>query len=739
LAAFSFDAQINAESDFSRLQREAADVSIVRDDWGIAHITGKTDANAVFGMIYAQAEDDFNRVEMNYLNSLGRLAEAEGEAKIYQDLRQKLFIDPVELKNLYAQSPLWLQTLMNAWADGLNFYLATHPNVQPRIIHHFEPWMSLSFTEGSIGGDIERVDLHKLEDFYGKGDHVGTSPAKADLSDDTKLSLHSSFIGDELDREPTGSNGIVIAPSNTVDHHALLLINPHTSFFFRSELQMISNEGLDAYGAVTWGQFFIYQGFNDRAGWMHTSSGVDAVDEYLETITQRDGKWLYKYGIEERPLRIKRVTVSYKTPSGMASKTFTAYYTIHGPVIRAENGKWVSIKLMQRPIAALEQSYLRTKARSYKDYAKTMELQANSSNNTLFADADGDIAYWHGNFIPRRDPSFDFTKPVDGSNPATDWQGLLTVEEAPHLLNPASGYIFNVNNWPWLGAGLSSLKQSDFPAYVETGSESARGQHAIRLLEGRKNFTLDSLVTAAYDGYLPWFDKPLPALLRAFDALPANSPQRSSLGEQIAVLSKWDQRWSADSVATAIAIFWGEQVRARLEDQAKQGGLVLQQYAGTQAPPSLLLDALATASAELTADFGAWKTPWGEINRFQRLTGDIVQPFSDTQPSIPVGFPSAFWGSLAAFGAKTYPGTVKRYGTSGNSFVAVVEFGDRVRARAVTAGGESGNPASPHFNDQAPRYATGNLRPVYFYPQDLKGHTLSTYHPGMKPVQEAAP
>ena len=720
--------------EMSRLQREAATVTIVRDDWGIAHIAGKTDVDAVFGMIYAQAEDDFNRVETNYLNSLGCLAEAEGESKIYQDLRQKLFIDPADLKVLYAKSPEWLQQLMDAWANGLNFYLDTHPEVKPRVIRHFEPWMALSFTEGSIGGDIERVDLQKLEDFYGKGDHDGTAVDPSDLSDDAKTRVASGVFQDDPDhessREPGGSNGIAIAPSNAINHHALLLINPHTSFFFRSELQMISSQGLDAYGAVTWGQFFVYQGFNDRAGWMHTSSGVDAVDEYLETISQRDGKWFYKYGSEERPLIQKQITVPYSIPSGMASRSFTVYYTAHGPIIREENSKWVAIKLMQKPIEALEQSYLRTKARNYKEYSKTMELQANSSNNTVFADADGDIAYWHGNFIPRRDPKFDFTKPVDGSNPETDWHGLLTVEETPHLLNPASGWLYNSNNWPWSGASKSSLKQKDYPAYVETGGESARGLHAIRVLDGKKDFTLDALVTAAFDSYLPWFDKPLPALLRAYDGLPADAPQRTSLAEQIAVLRKWDQRWAADCVATSLAVFWGEQVRSRLEGEARKGGLAVQEYAGTQAPPSLLLDSLTAASAKLTADFGAWKTPWGDINRFQRLTGDLVQPFNDGAPSISVPFTSSLWGSLASFGARTYPGTKKRYGTSGNSFVAVVEFGDKVRARAVTAGGESGHPNSPHFDDEAERYASGNLRPVYFYPEDLKGHTERSYHPG---------
>ena len=150
------------------------------------------------------------------------------------------------------------------------------------------------------------------------------------------------------------------------------------------------------------------------------------------------------------------------------------------------------------------------------------------------------------------------------------------------------------------------------------------------------------------------------------------------------------------------------------------------------ATPAQRLEALAAASDKLAADFGTWRTPWGEINRFQRLTGDIVQPFNDRGPSIPVGFTSARWGSLASFGARPYPGTKRWYGTSGNSFVAVVEFGDRVRARAVTAGGESGDPRSRHFNDQAERYATGNLREVYFYPSQLEGHVERQYNPGQR-------
>ena len=702
-------------SEVARWEQEAQRVTIVRDDWGIAHVYGKTDADAVFGMLYAQAEDDFNRVETNYLNALGRLAEAEGESKVYGDLRMKLFIDPAALKTHYAESPAWLQNLMNAFADGLNFYLYKHPEVKPRVIRRFEPWMALSFTEGSIGGDIERVDLKELAAFYGKAKDFMSRITVEDES-------HPA--------EPSGSNGIAIAPANTAAHHALLLINPHTSFFFRSELQTVSREGMNAYGAVTWGQFFIYQGFNDRAGWMHTSSGVDAVDEYAETVEKKGNRFYYKYGNERRPVTQTEITVPYKTDNGAAEKKFTVYRTHHGPVIREADGKWVSVRLMQEPVKALMQSYLRTKARDYQSYRQTMDLQANSSNNTIFADADGDIAYFHGNFIPRRDTRFDWTKAVDGSDPATEWRGLLSVDETPHLLNPRSGWLYNCNNWPWSAAGPSSPKREDYPAYVETGTESARGLHAIRVLQNTKDFTLDSLMAAAYDSYLPWFEKTIPALIKAWDDAPTDSPLKTKLREQIRLLHQWDLRWGVDSVPTSLSVFWGEEIRKGVIAEAKKAGMSPEDYVVSKVSAEHLLQSLSTASDRLAADFGSWQTPWGNINRFQRLTGDLVQPFNDNRPSIPVGFTSSMWGSLASFGARSYPGTKKWYGTSGNSFVAVVEFGDQVRAKAVTAGGESGHPMSRHFNDEAQRYSTGNLREVYFYRSQLKGHTEREYHPG---------
>ena len=701
------------QDEVARWERQARNVTIIRDDWGIAHVYGKSDADTVFGAMYAQAEDDFNRIETNYLNAMGRLAEAEGESKVYQDLRMRLFINSGDLKKQYASSPPWLQKLMIAFADGLNYFLVKNPETKPRVIHRFEPWMALSFTEGSIGGDIESISVESLKAFYGK----------RQLSQSAGPALQQV--------EPSGSNGIAIAPALTKNGRALLLINPHTSFFFRSELQMVSNEGLRAYGASTWGQFFIYQGFNDRAGWMHTSSNIDVIDEYLETVTRRGERFLYKFGDGDRPVTATPITISYRTSNGgTAEKVITTYRTHHGPIVGESEGKWIAVRLMQEPIKALMQSYLRTKARNYNQFRQTMELMANSSNNTVYADADGTIAYFHGNFVPVRDTRFDWTKPVDGSNPATEWNGLHRLTEIPQLLNPPSGWLYNANDWPWAAAGPGSLKQAQYPTYMESGTETARGRHAVLVLQGKKDFTLSSLNAAAYDTYLPWFEQPLPALLRAWDALPSADALKSKLSAQMTLLRGWDMRWSAASVPTALGVFWHDQLWRQFNSAAQRAGVALDTYVGKEATGEQLLQAFSAATDRLIADFGRWQIPWGEINRFQRLTGDIVQTFDDTGPSVPVGFTSGNLGSLASFGARPYPGTKKWYGTSGNSFVAVVEFGKRVQARALTAGGESGRPESRHFNDQADRYSAGNLREVYFYRSQLKGHTEREYHPG---------
>ena len=711
-------AQQGADTEIERLEARAKSVTIIRDDFGVPHIYAKTDADAVFGMLYAQAEDDFNRVEQNYIWATGRLAEVEGEDAIYSDLRARLYMTVDEAKAAYESAPDWLKALCDAFADGLNYYLYTNPDVKPRLLTRFEPWMPMFFSEGSIGGDIEQIPLAGIEAFY------GDDQASGDAS--------NGLAGRPLIKEPSGSNGFAISGELTESGSAMLLINPHTSLFFRGEMHVISEEGLNAYGAVTWGQFFVYQGFNENTGWMHTSTHVDFIDEFVEDVFEADGKLLYRYGDEARPVATSEVTLKYKDGDGLSARTFPMYHTHHGPITHELDGKWVATKINWDPVRALEQSFVRTKLSGHEEFREMMDIRTNSSNNTVYADSTGNIAYYHGNFVPKRDPSLDYSKPVDGSDPATDWQGLHTVDEIVTILNPPNGWIQNCNSTPFTAAAEFSPRREDYPRYMAPDAEDFRGIHAVRVLTGQTGLTLDKLIELAYDPYLPGFERLIPGLVAAYDEIGEEMP---ATGEAIDVLRSWDMRIAPDSVAMTLAHFYGASYLANAdlpEHMRNAPRMDRVNYFGTGTEPGERLRIFGDVVARLESDFGRWNVPWSEVNRYQRLDGSIRQTFDDDAPSLPVGnMASSYWGSLAAFGARGKQETRRIYGTRGNSFVAVVEFGDKVKAKSLLAGGQSGDPDSPHFDDQAQRYVDGEFKDVAYYREDVERRALRRYHPGL--------
>lgn len=701
--------------DLARWTERATNVTIIRDDFGVPHIYGKTDADAVFGLLYAQCEDDFNRVEHNYLRAIGRLAEVEGEKELYSDLRARLFMTKEEAIANYKKSPEWLKKLCVAFADGINFYLHTHPEVKPKLLTRFEPWFPMYFSEGSIGGDIEQISTERIRAFYENDQSLGMTE------------FGDGLLHPDPHEEPVGSNGFAISGQLTASGHAMLLINPHTSFYFRPEVHVVSEEGLNVYGAVTWGQFFVYQGFNEKTGWMHTSSYTDVIDEFLEKVTKVNGRYVYQYGEEKRPVTTLQTTLKYKDGDQLKEKKFPIYRTHHGPVTHKLGDHWVATALMWDPVNALAQSYTRTKLGGHREFREMMNMRTNSSNNTVFADAEGNIAYYHGNFIPRRNPQFDFSKPVDGSDPATDWQGLHDVNECIVVVNPPNGWLQNCNSTPFTCAAGNSPKPEDFPVYMRLPAENFRGIHAVQLLRERSGFTLDKLIETAYDPVLPGFEKLIPGLLTAWDE---SSRKEPALAPAIETLRKWDFTTSAESVALSLAYYYGTLYDAKGVAPAGLEGMERINFFGTGSPPAERLAFFSEAVQKLAADFGTWNTPWGEINRFQRLTGDIEQPFDDSKSSLPVGLASGRWGALASYGARQFKGTKRIYGTSGNSFVAVVEFGEKVKAKSLLAGGQSGDPKSPHFFDQAQRYVDVKFKDVAFYREDVEKRAKRTYRPG---------
>ena len=718
LSCNSNTVDIDSLSEEDRWKVRAKNTEIIRDDFGVPHIYGKTDADAVFGMLYAQCEDDFNRVERNYIWAIGRLAEVEGEKALYSDLRARLYMTKEEAIENYENSPKWLQDLCVAFADGVNYYLKTHPEIKPKLLTHFEPWMPMYFSEGSIGGDIERVSTRKIKALYG------------DQSND-QMAVHDGLIRLK-DDEPRGSNGFAISGSKTKSGNAMLLINPHTSFFFRGELHVVSEEGLNAYGATTWGQFFIYQGFNEKTGWMHTSTGTDIIDEFAETIVKNEKGLHYKYGEELRPVDSVKVSLNYKTEDGSTTKDFTMYRTHHGPITHTEGDKWIATALMWSPVKALEQSFTRTKKSNYDEFHEMMNIRTNSSNNTVYADADGTIAYYHGNFIPKRDVQFDYTKPVDGSNPQTDWQGLHELEDNIMLKNPPNGWIQNCNSTPFTSAAENSPKKEDYPYYMATFPENFRGIHAIPLLQEADSLTLDSLIDLAYDPYLPGADLLITGLIEAYDA---NPNKYKSIKKMMDELKAWDFTVSVNSVPMTMTQFYiNEYYRSGKIPTMTAGNRTNRmqrfEYMSKESSFKERIDIFKKSLVKLENDFGSWQTPWGEFNRYQRLNGDIQQQFNDNEPSIPVGLASGRWGALASYGTRFGKDTKRQYGTSGNSFVAVVEFGNKLQAKTMLAGGQSGDPDSPHFSDQAQRYADGKFKDVAYYKEDVLKRAQKTYRPG---------
>ncbi len=718
LFPFCCFAQKFSSQEVKRFQNEAQAVTIVRDNWGIPHIYGKTDADAVFGLLYAECEENFKGIEHNYLYQLGKQSEVDGESSLYTDVQLQLIADSNEAIKEYKASPIWFKKLMDAFADGINYYLYKHPDVKPRVFHHFEPWYALMFTDGSVSAtETGGINLRETNNFYSNGpDKLGAvyEPRK---------------IENIITEKETGSNGFALAPSKTASKHAMLYINPHVPFYFRDEVQLVSEEGLNVYGAVTWGQFFIYQGFNQHCGWMHTSSYADVADLYAEKVTKKDGQWYYEYNGSLKPVTTRQLVMNIKKGDKTEQRTITGYYTHHGPVLGSRNGKWLALRSNNRSYNALLESWLITKASHFAEYKKAMDLLSNGSNNTVYADDQGHIAFWYGNYMPKRDSKLNWTLPVDGTTTATEWQGVHPLDETVHVYDPQTGWIQNCNSTPYTCSGASSPDKTKYPAYMAPDGQNFRAVNAIKLLTDVNNVTLDELITEGYDHYLAAFDLIIPSLVNAYQM--ADDSLKRTLAEPVQILQQWDRRSAVHSVATTLAVEWGtklfdEEPRIKTTEEGTHITERLSAMLKT-IDPKKELEFLNETIKSLQRRYGKWKIEWGDIACYQRPADGVT--FDDKASSIPVGAVGSQFGQLPSFQSRTM-NTQKRYGYSGNSFIAAVEFGPRLKAKSIVTGGESFDPSSVHFTDQADGYINGRFKDVLFYKEDVLKHAERSYHPG---------
>jgi penicillin amidase len=706
----------------------ARSVTIYRDTFGVPHIYGRRDESVVFGLMYAQAEDNFWQLEEDHINKLGRVAEVYGQSRLAGDLMARLFETNKRAQDEYKSLSPAMRKLCDAYAAGINYYLERHPEVRPRLIQRYEPWFALITGAPSVAS--LGITMQEVRDLF---------------KDLPAAPVPSASPGESIEAE--GSNMWAISPRKSQSGQALLFINPHVGFFGggqRYEAHLRSNQGLNISGFSMLGSPYIWTGHNENLGWSHTNTGADSTDVYIETFDDAKNPLRYAYGNDYRSAVEWTDEIRVNNAGATETKRFTFRKTHHGPVVAVRAGKFLAVRAASIEVSGrlFEQKWAMARSRSLAEFKSAMAQRRLTGSNTMYADRRGNIFYIHGNAMPRRSTKFDWSKPVDGANAETDWRGLHEISELPQVLNPSSGWIQNCNSTPFLTSGTDNPERSRYPVYMAPDEDTARAQMSRRILSSKEKFSFEEWARASLNTHVILGETLVPELVSIWDSLrKSDAAKADKLAEPIAVLKSWDYESRIDSVPTTLFMLYFEQLqRVNRERNAQQTDNT------TLAPTTLgerlsKIDGAAKITAferalnELQNDFGKWQVDWGEINRLQRVhTSGTLEKFDDAKRSVPVPGASGQAGTLFTFNAKREAGQNRRYGISGNSYLAVVEFSPRVRARSLLVFGQIADPKSPHFFDQADLYSTKQYKTAWFELNEIKRNIERSYRPGDEAV-----
>ena len=679
----------------ANIERLAADVTIYRDTYGVPHVFGRTDASTVFGFAYAQAEDNFWRLEENYLAAIGRSAEIYGERRLERDRVNRALEIPRLAREEYGRLDPHTRSICDAFAAGVNYYHDRHPETKPRLLSKMEPWYPLAFIRYN---------------YYQQG-FVNDAALRG--SDFQTAAVEQRFGASQ------GSNGWVINPSKSATGNAMLFINPHLPFFGSGQVyegHVHSDEGWNFTGYTRFGFPFPYVGHNENGGWVSTDNAADLTDVYAETFDDPKRPLAYRYGKGYRLATEHTEEILVKTASGIEKRSFRMVRTHHDPIVAARDGKKLAVRMAKfESDGWLREWYLMTRAKSVAELKRAMAPLNMLFGNVMYADRQGDTFYLYNGAVPRRDARFDWKKVVDGSDPATEWKGYHTINELPQLTNPKAGWMQNCNTTPFLlTAEGGNPDPKKYPTYMVQESDNLRGEVSRLILANKRKFTFDDWRRAAFDTYVLGADHHLPTVLVAVrNRLERTGSGSENLREAFGVLSAWDRRSSTDSVAMSLFVL--------TLDAAGENGM---------RDEAALADAFAKVIAGLEKDFGTWRVAWGEISRLQRYDESKNESFTDDRSSVAIPGMGGREGGVFTFHAAPLKGQKRRYGVAGGTYISVVEFAPKVRGLSIHVFGSSGDPKNRHFMDQSPMYARGEFKPAWLELADIKANLERAYRPG---------
>jgi acyl-homoserine-lactone acylase len=706
-------------------EKLARSVMIYRDKYGVPHIYGPTDAGVVFGLMYAQAEDNFWQLEEDHINKLGRAAELYGPSRLTADLMVRLFESSQNARSEYQKLTPEMRALCDAFAAGLNYYLEKNPNVKPRLITRFEPWFPLITGAPGTGGlGITQQEVRSLFKDLPTNQNQNTPVGEA---------------------EDLGSNMWAVSAKKSVSGNALLFINPHVAFFGngqRYEAHLHSDQGLNISGFSMLGMPYIWTGHNQSLGWSHTNTAADSTDVYLETFDDQQNPLAYRFGDKHLQAATWSDEILVNNQGVMETRQFELRKTHHGPIVGIRDGKQIAVRAASNEVGVklFAQKWAMARSRSIKEFKAALAQRRLTGSNTIYADNKGNIFYLHGNAMPRRNPKFDWSRAVDGSDPETDWKGYHELDELPQVLNPTAGFVQNCNSTPFLTSSTDNPDQAKFPVYMAPDPDSLRSQRSRQILSTKEKFTFDNWIQASFDTHILMAETLVPELIAiGKQALQKNSDQAGKFSEPLAVLAGWDYESSIDSVPTTLLMLYFEQLqRTNQERNARQ-------TENNQSATRTLFEQLKDLDAEtkitafervldsLQSDFGDWKVKWGDINRLQRIhTSGTLEKFDDSKPSVPIPGVNGQTGCIFTFGTRRETGQKKRFGVSGDSYVSVVEFGSRVKAKSLLVFGQSSDSKSRHFFDQGELYSQKRYKPAWFELAEIKNNLERKYHPSQE-------